>query len=111
MTGLGSPGRRPSSAEACAVGLGDQIRAQVERDISQADSIAIELGDITVNVVGKAALCFTSAAFAGSAGGQQFELPIRLTAALVRTDAGWRIAQLHTSVAFGDQAIGESYPA
>ncbi len=89
----------------------DQIRAQVQRDISQADSIAIEFGDIAVNVVGEAALCFTSAAFAGSAGGQQFELPVRLTAALVRTDAGWRIAQFHTSVAFGDQAEGESFPA
>jgi uncharacterized protein (TIGR02246 family) len=89
----------------------DQIRAQVQRDISQADSIAIEFGDITVNVVGGAALCFTSAAFAGSAGGQQFELPVRLTAALVETGAGWRIAQFHTSVAFGDQAEGESFPA
>ena len=99
-----------TGADEVRLGL-DQIRTQVKRDISQADSIAIEYGDITVKVVGEAALCFAPAAFAGSAGGQRFELPVRLTAALVETAEGWRIAQFHTSVAFGDQAEGESFPA
>lgn len=88
----------------------DQVRAQIERDITQADSIGMEFGEVSVNVVGDAALCFANAAFAGSAGGEEFRLPVRMTAGLVRSGAEWRIAQFHVSVAFGDQQAGESFP-
>jgi uncharacterized protein (TIGR02246 family) len=86
------------------------IRAQVERDIAQADTIAMRFEGLRTRVVGDAALCFADAAFAGSAGGEDFHLPVRMTAALVRSGQDWRIAQFHVSVAFGGQAEGESFP-
>jgi uncharacterized protein (TIGR02246 family) len=88
----------------------EAIRTQVERDIAQADSIAMHFERLWVRDLGDAAICFAHAAFAGSAGGQDFRLPVRMTAGLVKSGADWRIAQFHVSVAFGDQAEGESFP-
>jgi uncharacterized protein (TIGR02246 family) len=86
------------------------IRTQVERDMGQADSIAMRFGDLTVRVAGDAAFAYADAAFAGSVGGEDFSLPVRMTAGLVRADGDWRIAQFHVSVAYGQQPEGESFP-
>ncbi len=99
-----------TGADEVRFGLG-AIRAQVERDIAQADSIAMEIGDLRVRVLGDAAFAYADATFAGSAGGEHFRLPVRMTAGLVKAGDDWRIAQFHVSVAFGEQAEGESYPA
>lgn len=99
-----------TGADEVRFGLGE-IRAQVERDIAQADSISIEFEELSVKVVDDAAFAYADAAFAGSAGGGDFHLPVRMTAGLVRAGGDWRIAQFHVSVAFGEQAEGESFPA
>ena len=88
-----------------------EIRAQVERDMAQADSISMEFEEPNVNIVGDAAFACADASFAGSVGGEDFRLPVRMTVGLVDAGGRWRIAQFHVSVAFGEQSEGESYPA
>lgn len=87
-----------------------EIRAQVERDMAQADSLALHFSELRVNSLGDVALAYADAAFVGSVHGEELRLPVRLTCALVRTGDGWRFAQFHSSVAFGEQAAGASYP-
>ena len=86
------------------------IRSQVERDISQADSIAMTFGDLRISEAGDAAFVYASMAFEGVVHGEAFKLPARLTVGLVRSGGEWRARQFHTSVAFGDQVEGESFP-
>ena len=88
-----------------------EIRAQLERDMAQAESLSLHFDDLRVNDLGYVALAYADAAFVGSVGGEELRLPVRLTLALVRTGDDWRFAQFHSSVAFGEQAAGESYPA
>ena len=88
-----------------------QIRAQVERDMTQADQMSMRFGDLMVRVAGEAAFAYADAAFAGSVGGEEFRLPVRMTAGLVRADGDWRLAQFHVSVAYGEQPEGESFPS
>lgn len=87
-----------------------EARAQVERDMSQADELSIGVENLRVNVVGDAAFAYADFAFRGSAGGDSFEIPVRATIGLVLTGGGWRIAQFHVSVAYGEQVEGESFP-
>jgi len=85
-------------------------RAQVERDMSQADEVSFGIENLRVSVFGDAAFGYADATFAGSAGGTPFEIPGRWTTGLVRTEDGWLIVQFHVSVAYEEQAEGESFP-
>ena len=87
-----------------------EIRAQVERDISQADEIAVVMENPRFNIVGDAAFVYADARFVGSVGGGSFELPVRWTVGLIHAEDGWRIAQFHVSVAYGEQEEGQSFP-
>ena len=87
-----------------------EVRAQVERDMSQADELTLGIGNLSTKVFGDAAFAYADVTFAGSVGEESFELAARLTTGLVRTEDGWRIAQFHASVPFGEQAEGESFP-
>ncbi len=62
-----------------------EIRTQVERDLVHADSISMAFEDLSVKVVGDAASALADAAFAGSVGGEDFRLPVRLTVGLVKS--------------------------
>ncbi len=87
-----------------------EVRAQVERDMSQADELALGVENLSVKVFGDAAFAYGDVTFTGSAGGASFEIAARWTTGLVRTSDGWRIAQFHLSVPYGEQAEGESFP-
>lgn len=87
-----------------------EARLQVERDMEQADALSMGVENLRVNVVGDAAFAYADLAFSGSAGGDSFEMPVRATFGLVHSASGWRIAQFHVSVAYGDQTEGESFP-
>jgi ketosteroid isomerase-like protein len=105
--------------ETVAVGTGvdevrfglTEVREQVERDMSQADELAFGMENLRVSVFGDAAFAYADMTITGSAGGESFDLPTRWTTGLIRTDDGWRIAQFHASVPFGDQAEGGSFPS
>ena len=87
-----------------------EAQAQVERDMSQADELSFDVENFRAHVVDDAAFAYADVTFRGEAGGQSFEVPARWTAGVVRTPDGWRFAQFHVSVAFGDQSEGESFP-
>lgn len=99
-----------TGADEVRFGLGE-IRTQVERDMSQADEISIVMENPRFNVTGDAAFVCADALFVGSAGGESFELPVRWTAGLTHQEDGWKFAQCHVSVAYGEQPEGESYPS
>jgi SnoaL-like domain len=79
--------------------------------MAQADSISMGFENLRVRLVGDAALCVAAAFFAGSVGGEDFQLPIRMAAGVVKVSGDWRMAQFHVSVAFGEQAEGSPSPA
>jgi len=87
-----------------------EIRAQVERDIAQADEIGMTFSDLRVSEAGDTAFAFATGAFKGVVHGQAFELPVRLTFGLVQSEDAWLVRQFHVSVAFGEQEEGESFP-
>ena len=87
-----------------------EARAQIERDMSQADELDFRFDDLRINVVGDTAFAFANVAFRGSAGEASFEMAARMTAGLVHTDDGWRFVQAHLSVPYADQPEGESFP-
>lgn len=99
-----------TGADEVRFGLAD-IRAQVERDMSQADEISVVMENPRFNIAGDAAFVYTDARFVGSAGGESFELPVRWTVGLINAEDGWKVAQFHVSVAYGEQAEGESFPS
>lgn len=99
-----------TGADEVRFGLGE-IRAQVERDISQADDISLLMESPRINVAGGAAFAYADANFVGTVGGESLQMPVRLTLGLVHDEHGWRIIQWHGSVAYGAQAEGESFPS
>jgi ketosteroid isomerase-like protein len=89
----------------------DEIRSQVERDISQADEISIVMENQKVSIAGDAAFVYADARFVGSVEGESFELPVRWTVGFVHGEDGWQVMQFHVSVAYEEQAEGESFPS
>jgi ketosteroid isomerase-like protein len=83
----------------------------VERDLSQADDLSLDVANQRLNVVGDAAFGYADVTFAGSAGGESFAIPARWTVGFVRSSDGWRVKQFHVSVAYGAQVEGESFPS
>jgi class 3 adenylate cyclase len=88
----------------------DAVRFQIARDISEADTLSFGMESLRVDVFGDAAFAFADAVINATFGSESFRFPVRSTFGLVRTDAGWRIAQVHTSVAHHQQSQGRSYP-
>lgn len=99
-----------TGADEVRFGLAD-ARAQVERDMAQADELSFQMDNVRINLVGEAAFVYADVVFAGIAAGSPFEIPVRWTAGLLQTGDGWRFAQFHVSVPFGEQEQGESFPA
>ena len=86
-----------------------EIQAQVERDWSQSDSISLSMGWYMVSAAGPVAWLSADVAFQGSAGGQEFSLPGRLTGVLEKRGESWLMVQAHLSAPLAGQAEGESF--
>jgi len=88
----------------------DELRAQAERDFTQADEASMTFSNLRVATAGDAAFAYCDVRVAGSAGGHSFDMPgLRSTFGLVRAGDGWRIVQAHLSMADGAQAEGSSF--
>jgi uncharacterized protein (TIGR02246 family) len=87
----------------------DQFREQTERDLSQAESIELHLGDVMVSGHGDVAWTFAEPVVTATVGGQQMRMPVRMTLVLVQEGGDWRIHSGHLSVAATEQASGESF--
>ena len=87
-----------------------EARLQVVRDMSEVDGLSMGMENLSVNVFGEAAFAYSDAVINASVDGESFKFPVRATIGLIRTSDGWRIAQIHFSVAYGEQAPGRSFP-
>jgi adenylate cyclase len=86
------------------------VKRLIARDVSQVDGLAMNMDSLSVNVVGDAAFAFSDVVFTAVIEGERTNYPARSTVGLIRTDAGWRIAQIHTSFAYDGQVRGRSWP-
>lgn len=93
--------------DAVAVGTGADevsfglaaIRSEMDQDTSQIDELSMTLGAPSrIDVFGDAGFVYSDVTFAGSAGGQAFQIDARWTLGLIRIEDDWLIAQLHFSV-------------
>jgi ketosteroid isomerase-like protein len=99
-----------TGADEKRVGLAE-IEAQAERDWSQSEAANIRYGWTSISAAGPVAWVASDAVFHLEGGGQQFDLPARLTAVLEKRGEEWLIAQAHFSFPAGGQDEGESFPA
>ncbi|MDY6795969.1 MAG: nuclear transport factor 2 family protein [Actinomycetota bacterium] len=88
----------------------DELREQVERDLSQVDSVSLEYSDARVLSLGD--VSWMRCRFTGRAGMGESDLSLsgRMTGVFVKNDGRWMIAQSHFSIAYGEQEEGESWP-
>jgi ketosteroid isomerase-like protein len=85
------------------------VRAQVERDFSQADSLSVEYGELHIDGSDGVAWFAAKATVRASVGGEPFESALRLTGVVRRQGEGWRIVQSHLSFPAEAQEPGRSF--
>ncbi len=88
----------------------NEIKAQAERDWSQAESTGLTYGWTSVSAAGDVAWAAADATFHVKAGGQEMSMPGRLTAVFEKRGDKWLMAQSHFSFPAAGQADGESFP-
>ena len=88
----------------------EQVRLQIVRDLSEADALSFGIDRLHVDVFGDSAFAFADGRIVAGIGEETFRFPVRSTFGLTRTNDGWRIAQIHTSVAHVGQSEGRSFP-
>ena len=85
------------------------VRAQVERDFAQAESLAVEYGELHVDGTDGVAWFAAKATVRATVGGEPFESALRLTGVVTRRGDGWRIVQSHLSFPAEAQEPGQSF--
>jgi uncharacterized protein (TIGR02246 family) len=87
----------------------EQVRRQIDRDLSQAESIELHLGEVKVSGRGDVAWTFAQPVVTATVGDEQMRMPLRMTLVLVQDNGDWRIHSGHLSVALAEQQAGESF--
>jgi len=87
-----------------------EIRAQIERDISQSDAWSWTLRQQSISSAGPVAWTAGDVVIRVVLGDRVLDVPHRLTTVMERRDGKWSMLQMHLSVANGAQAIGQSFP-
>ena len=87
----------------------EDVRAQIERDISQADALRATYDGLRVVATGDVAWLYASLLAEVTIGDDELTMPMRFTATAVRSGQRWRFSQAHFSLPFADQAEGESF--
>jgi ketosteroid isomerase-like protein len=100
LIGTGADERRIGPAEA---------RRQIERDLAQSDSIALQMGWHMVSAAGPVAWASADVEFHGSMGGQEFVMPGRMTAVFENRDGSWLLVNSHFSAPLAGQDEGQSF--
>ena len=85
------------------------VRAQVQRDFAQADSLAVEYGEIHINGTDGVAWFAAKATVRATVGGEPFESALRLTGVVTPRGDDWRIVQSHLSFPAEAQEPGQSF--
>jgi ketosteroid isomerase-like protein len=101
LLGTGADERRVGPAE---------LKFQAERDWSQSEALAFELGWNSISAAGSVAWLAAEATGRGKVGGQEISFPVRLSAVLEQREGKWLFVQMHLSSPAPGQAEGESIP-
>ena len=96
-----------TGADEKRIGL-DEIRAQVERDWAQTESISMTFGWTSISAAGSIAWAAIDGAFDYRAAGQHGTLPARVSFVLERRDDNWNIVHAHFSTPSQAQDEGQS---
>ena len=90
-----------------------QLKAQVERDLAEADQLRATVSDVTA-IAGRHGDCAWFCAHLALdvvADGEPFRMPMRVTGVAADDGDRWLFRQTHFSLPFGEQAEGRSFPA
>jgi len=87
----------------------EQLRAQVERDWAQSDSIALSFGWTSISAAGPVAWLAMDGSFTVRAGGNDMTVPARASFVLENRGGKWLIAHSHFSTPAAGQAEGHSF--
>jgi ketosteroid isomerase-like protein len=101
LLGTGADERRVGPAE---------FKFQAERDWSQTDALAFELGWNSISAAGSVAWLAAEATGRGRVNGQEMSFPLRMTAVLEQRKDKWLFVQMHVSAPAAGQSEGESIP-
>lgn len=101
LLGTGADERRVGQAE---------FKFQAERDWSQTDALAFELGWNSISAAGSVAWLAAEATGRGRVNGQEMSFPLRMSAVLEQRKDKWLFVQMHVSAPAAGQAEGESIP-
>jgi ketosteroid isomerase-like protein len=88
----------------------DEFKLQAERDWAQTDALAFDLTWYQVSASGPVAWVAADGLGQGTAGGQEIEFPLRMTAVLERRNDEWLMLQAHLSLPAAVQEEGDSVP-
>ncbi len=88
----------------------EAYRRHLERDFSQAETIALEFSDVRIGAEGTVAWVMADMAYRVVADGASQTLNGRLTAVLRGTGHAWVFVQMHYSLPAQGQEEGQSYP-
>jgi len=97
-----------TGADEKRVGL-EQIRAQVERDWAQTETIAMEFASMAVSSAGPVAWAAADGAFLFRVDGQEKVLPARASFVLEKRAGNWLIVHAHFSSPVAGQQQGQSF--
>ena len=101
VLGTGADERRVGPAE---------LKFQAERDWSQTEALAFELGWNSISAAGSVAWLAAEATGRDRVGGQEISFPLRLSAVLEQRKGKWLFVQMHLSTPAAGQAEGDSIP-
>ena len=87
----------------------EEFKAQLERDLSQAEALSVAYEPLVVSEAGAVAWVAGRARVQARVDGQDLALAGRFTAVLEHRDDRWLLMQTHFSVPAADQAEGRSY--
>ena len=74
-----------------------EMRTQVERDVSQADSLRMMFHWTAISAAGDVAWTASDVTMTAAIQGQPLSLPGRMTTVMRKEQGKWRIAQMHLS--------------
>ena len=89
----------------------DEIRFQAQRDWDQTDALSMVFNEMSVSAAGSVAWVASDGGFQIRAGGQEFNMPARVSMVLEKRNGDWLIVHSHFSVPASGQEEGDSIPA
>jgi len=87
----------------------EQIRAQVERDWAQSDSLSLSFDWSSISAAGPVAWAAMDGSFKVRAGGQEMTVPARVSLVLENRGGRWVVVHSHFSTPAAGQQEGHSF--